>query len=117
YTRPPLADEPAAQGFDNPSIKAFLKTLQDYERSGSVPWFSLGSAHAQGSTRMGRHARDSVVDEWGRVWGKNGLYVADSGLLPSANGANPQVSTMALSERVARGIAKEVSGSVGKPKL
>ncbi|RPA75165.1 FAD/NAD(P)-binding domain-containing protein [Ascobolus immersus RN42] len=118
YVRPSEVEEPASAGFENPSIATFIKKLEDYEKSGVVPWFSLGSAHAQGAARMGKSARDSVVDEWGRVWGKKGLYVADSGLLPSASGANPQVTTLALSERVARGLGNEVDAAViSKAKL
>ena len=43
-------------------------------------------------------------DDWGRVHGTRGLYVADSALFPRASEINPYVTVMALADRVAEHI-------------
>jgi choline dehydrogenase-like flavoprotein len=66
-----------------------------------------------GSAAAGADPRTSVCDPWGRVRADTaggvvaGLYVADSSLFPSAIGVNPQMTIMAMAERVARTIAIE----------
>jgi choline dehydrogenase-like flavoprotein len=57
---------------------------------------------------MGRSARDSVTDSWGRVHGIPWLRIADSSLFPDALEINPYVTVMALADRVAEGIREEV---------
>jgi choline dehydrogenase-like flavoprotein len=57
---------------------------------------------------MGRSARDSVTDGWGRVHGIPWLRIADSSLFPDALEINPYVTVMALADRVAEGIREEV---------
>jgi choline dehydrogenase-like flavoprotein len=56
---------------------------------------------------MGRTARDSVTDSWGRVHGIPWLRVADSSLFPDALEINPYVTVMALADRVAEGVRDE----------
>ena len=47
-----------------------------------------------------------MVDERGKVWGVEGLYVADASVFPSASGVNPMVTNMAISDWISRGVAK-----------
>jgi choline dehydrogenase-like flavoprotein len=68
------------------------------------------SAHQFGTSKMSGKAHEGVVDEKGRVWGYEGLYVADSSVLPTATGVNPQVSTYGIADWIARGIVKEWEG-------
>ncbi|CAJ2508382.1 Uu.00g134080.m01.CDS01 [Anthostomella pinea] len=63
------------------------------------------SAHQMGTSRMGTRAETSVVDENGKVWEYDNLYVADASVFPTASGVNPMVTVMAIADRVARGIA------------
>jgi len=49
-----------------------------------------------------------VVDSQGRVWGTEGLYVADASVFPSASGVNPMVTNMGICEWISRGIVKEM---------
>jgi choline dehydrogenase-like flavoprotein len=55
----------------------------------------------------------SVCDPWGRVRADArgaivpGLYVSDSSLFPTAIAVNPQLTIMALAERVARTVIAE----------
>ncbi|KAK8097036.1 long chain fatty alcohol protein [Apiospora kogelbergensis] len=72
----------------------------------TAPW---ACAHQMGSCRMSRTAEDGVVDPSGKVWGvAEGLYVADASVLPSATGVNPMVTTMAVADWIARGIAADL---------
>ena len=63
--------------------------------------FECSSQHPLGSCRMGTERRNSVVDDLGRVWDTEGLYVADGAVLPSSLGVNPQQTIMAMALRLA----------------
>jgi choline dehydrogenase-like flavoprotein len=65
------------------------------------------SAHQFGTCAMNGKKGEGVVDEQGRVKGYENLWVADSSVLPTATGVNPQVSTYAISDWVARGIERK----------
>jgi cholesterol oxidase len=54
---------------------------------------------------MGRNADHGVVDPSGRVFGCDGLYVADGSILPGPVGVNPSMTIAALAERIAEGMA------------
>jgi choline dehydrogenase-like flavoprotein len=70
----------------------------------------LGSgAHAMGTTRMGTDPARSVVDRRLRVHDVDNLYVASSATFPTSNGAaNPTLTLVALSLRLAEHLGKEV---------
>lgn len=61
--------------------------------------------HAFGSTRMSKRPEDGVVDEDGRCHELDNLYITDTGILPGSPAVNPMLTTMALADRIARGIA------------
>ena len=48
----------------------------------------IGSAHQMGSNRMGVSPKSSAVDPRGRVWGTQGLYVADASVFPTSSGVS-----------------------------
>lgn len=66
-----------------------------------------------GSVRMGANPRTYPCDPAGRVRSGladqvvTGLYVADASLFPTAIGANPMLTVMALARRVARTVISE----------
>ena len=62
-----------------------------------------------GTCRMGTTPKKSVVDPTGKVWGTEGLYVADASVFPSASGVNPMVTNMAISDWTSRNLAKEMT--------
>lgn len=76
--------------------KRFKAYIAECKRIGVKAPYS--SAHPSGTCRMGTDARSSVVDTNGKVWGVEGLYVADASLLPTPSGVNPMVATMTLAE-------------------
>jgi cholesterol oxidase len=64
----------------------------------------LVTAHPLGGCPMGRDPREGVVDAHGRVFGADGLYVADGSIMPGPVGANPSLTIAAMAERIAAGI-------------
>jgi len=62
------------------------------------------TVHPVGGCPMGEDARRGVVDPWGQVYGKPGLYVADGSALPGPVGPNPSFTIAAFADRVADGI-------------
>lgn len=51
---------------------------------------------------MGAKPSYSVVDADCRVWGQEGLYVADASVFPSSLGVNPALTVAANAMRVAK---------------
>ncbi|MGH7555263.1 MAG: GMC family oxidoreductase N-terminal domain-containing protein [Longimicrobiales bacterium] len=74
---------------------------------------SLSAAHLMGGCGMGRDARDSVVDGWGRVHGVPWLRVADSSLFPDALQINPYLTVMALADRAAEAVRTDLPALLG----
>ncbi len=70
---------------------------------------SISAAHLQGGCAMGSGPEDSVTDAYGRVHGVPWLYVADSSLFPNSLEINPYLTIMALADRVAETIRKNMN--------
>ncbi len=62
-------------------------------------------AHLIGGARMGTSPENSVVDADHRVWGVANLFVADGSACPTQGSANPALTIMALSSRLAELLA------------
>ncbi len=62
---------------------------------------ALFSAHPIGSARAGRDPRTSAARPSGEIHGVEGLWIGDGSLLPSAPGANPMMSILAVAQRTA----------------
>ncbi len=59
------------------------------------------SQHPLGSCRMAASPDHGVVDDCGKVWGVDGLYLADGSVVPTSLGVNPQLTIMAMATRIA----------------
>jgi choline dehydrogenase-like flavoprotein len=67
----------------------------------------LEAFHPMGTARMSSDQSAGVCAPNGAVNGVAGLYVADASLFPTAVGVNPMMTIIALSKRVAGGIAEQ----------
>lgn len=87
----------------------FVKWLDRVREVGNKPpvgtWMS---AHQMGSCRMSSGPETGVVDPKGKVWGTEGLYVADASVFPSASGVNPMLTTMAIADYIGKGVVEEL---------
>ena len=65
--------------------------------------------HPLGGCHMGKTAADGVVDEYGRVFDYDGLYVADASIIPTSLGVNPSLTISTLALRIADKIISEIT--------
>lgn len=72
----------------------------DFDRI-PIKRLECASQHPLGSCRMAKTPKLGAVDPEGRVFGTEGLYVADGSIVPSSIGVNPQLTVMAFATRVA----------------
>ncbi|HZI40983.1 MAG TPA: GMC family oxidoreductase [Gemmatimonadaceae bacterium] len=83
------------------------------ERNFQSGRISISAAHLMGGCGMGRDARESVTDGWGRMHGVPWLRVADASLFPDALEINPYVTVMALAERTAQAVQADAGELLG----
>jgi cholesterol oxidase len=89
------------------------------ERMGGTPQSVLlevftgasSTAHILGGATMGRTPAEGVCDAQGRVFGHEGLWVADGSLVPANLGVNPSLTITALAEHVMSGIPDNPLGT------
>jgi cholesterol oxidase len=65
------------------------------------------TVHPLGGCPMGRTPQEGVVDPQGRVFGCEGLHVADGSVMPGPVGPNPSLTIAALADRFADSIIEE----------
>lgn len=70
--------------------------------------FTTGSQHLFGTTPMGADRDRHVVDLDGAVYGVDGLYITDTGIMPVSPGANPMLTVMAMANRIGRTVGERV---------
>ena len=64
--------------------------------------------HPTGSLRMGMTASNSVVDKDLRLWKTDNCYVTTTAVFPSAGSANPGLTHLALTARLAKHLGKRL---------
>ncbi len=99
---------------DETSFAAWLDIVRTTGLTAPDPCM-VGSAHQMGTCRMSPSPKTGVVDSQGKVWGVQGLYVADASVFPSASGVNPMITNMGIAEWISRGIVRELKDE-HKPK-
>ncbi len=57
--------------------------------------------HEMGGARMGRSARDSVLNSWNQAWDVPNLFITDGACMTSSACQNPSITYMALTARAA----------------
>ena len=113
FRRPAATATPSSPpSLSDPAFQAWLQAL----RSTGLrhPDVGFASAYQMGSCRMAPSARAGAADPSGAVWGCQGVWIADSSVLPSASGVNPMVTTCAIARGVARGVARRWRVEKGK---
>jgi choline dehydrogenase-like flavoprotein len=106
-------------------VDANVLTLQDHlgrmltrtrvgrlEPGTGVPQYTDASHH-MGTTRMSDSSRTGVVDANCRVHGTDNLFVAGSSVFPSAGHANPTLTIVALSLRLAEHLTWDLRRRAG----
>ncbi|KAI2778639.1 long-chain fatty alcohol dehydrogenase [Daldinia loculata] len=91
---------------DDADFAEWLNRLEAADLSSSSDTF--GSAHQMGSCCMSTSPTTGVVNEDGKVWDTENLYVADASVFPSGSGVNPMITVMAIADHIARGISKQM---------
>lgn len=98
---------------DRRSLVALHEVLAaEFERAGvgrletrlgeEQPWpITLDASHHMGTTRMGDDPRSSVVDRNLKLHGVDNLYAAGASVFPTSGCANPTMTLVALSIRLA----------------
>ena len=87
---------PSSKGFKEISSSKQLACLPEkLDLSNS----NLMSVHLFSSCPIGENRELCVADSYGKVFDKDGLYISDGSMLPSAPGVNPQGSIMSLALR------------------
>jgi choline dehydrogenase-like flavoprotein len=99
----PFADPPLIAAGDAARLDELI--VRRHWQEGRV---TVSAAHLMGGCGMGSGSVDSVTDAWGRVHGIPWLRVADASLFPDALEINPYVTIMALADRVAEGIRRDL---------
>jgi choline dehydrogenase-like flavoprotein len=88
---------------DRKNIAFAKQTLHDiWEAAGAQDVLAIDRyAHLVGGCRMGVDPERSVVDSDHRAWGIPNLFIADGSVMPTQGSANPAITIMALSSRLA----------------
>ncbi len=76
-----------------------------------IPRYTDASHHL-GTARMGASPRQGVVDPDLRVWSVSNLYIASSAVFPTGGHANPTLTILALSLRLAEHLTRELGAAV-----
>jgi choline dehydrogenase-like flavoprotein len=103
---------------DHANIDFSTRILEDIVRaSGAQDVLTIRRyAHLIGGCRMGASPEESVVDADHRIWGVPNVIVADGSVCPTQGSANPALTIMALSSRLADRLARRVSGAGATPR-
>ena len=93
----------------DPAFAAWLGRLRQVGNKPPIATWS--SAHLMGTCRMSANEDNGVVDERGKVWGKENLYVADASVFPSASGVNPMITVMTIADWISRSLDRDLRAS------
>jgi choline dehydrogenase-like flavoprotein len=101
-----------AQEFDRLGLGRV--TTSDWLQDGTPDWpvditvgnHPIGGYHHMGTTRMSESPREGVVDANCTVHGYHNLHIAGSSVFPTGGWANPTLTLLALTHRLADHLAK-----------
>jgi len=61
--------------------------------------------HPLGTCRMAGDSTLGVVDDCGKVFNTENVYIADGSIVPTSLGVNPQITIMALTTKISQQLA------------
>lgn len=93
------------------------KFVIEREENGELIVSTLGASHHMGTTRMHDDPKQGVVDANCRVHGVSNLFIASSSVFPTGSCANPTLTIVALSLRIADQVKAMMAGNVVAAKL
>ena len=99
--------EDSADLLKNAKVRKYFREVES--RGLDKHRIGVFSAHQMGSCRMGLRQEESAVDVDGQLWECDGLFVMDASVFPSASGANPMLTTYAISHMLSDRLAKRLS--------
>jgi len=103
-----LADVTRTRLIPAPTVQDTDALMEDFRARASTVF------HPTSTCRMGRDARDSVVDARLRVHGVAGLRVVDSSVFPTVTSGNTNAPTMMLAIRAAEMILEDAAATSEK---
>ena len=90
-------------------IKTKLGFIKNNFDINEIPNKLWSGAHHLGGTRMSNNSSNGVVDKNLKVFGFNNLYVAGSSVFPTSGLANPTLTIVALSLKLADHIKRKIN--------
>ena len=101
----------AAAANPSPISAELVEELAAASVSVGLPCHGVGlfSAHQMGTSLMGSDPRESVVDCDGESWDVDHLFVMDASVFPTASGANPMTTTLAIAHLLATRLATRLN--------
>jgi len=112
------ADEiiPMAETFDRwrrgEDLEAFIERMQSMPKARGG--HRLLCAHQMSACRLGTDPETSVANPNGELHDTPGVYIGDASGFPTATGANPMLTTMAMAHRFARLMIAELGATGGR---
>ena len=92
------------QGHGRLKLDAWITNKEQYpkyDELGGIGYHHIGGYHHMGGTRMGNNHYDGVVDKNLKIFGKDNLFICGSSVFPSSGHANPTLTIIQLSLRLA----------------
>lgn len=104
-----LRSEPLAGLLGEP-LRLDDETIADDEAlDAAIQGMVAAVYHFNGTAKMASREHDGVVDQSGRVYGINGLRVADASVIPTSPGSNTMLPTIMVAERISERIKDEAA--------
>jgi len=91
---------------DSPLVQDYLKKVKDMKLKNFAA--TLGNAHQMGTCRMGTSPETSVVNEDGKLWECENVFVMDTSLFPTSLGVNPMLTVLTISHMLSTRLAKSL---------
>lgn len=97
---------PPVERLESEKVKKYLASIK--KKGIEKHSISLFSAHQMGTCRLSVSPDLGVCDENGETWDCDDLYICDASTFPTASGANPMCTTLAISHMISSRIVQRL---------